>query len=81
MSRQCPFCDAQTDGARCRSCGRDPTAPRFVCSECGKMTPEAEDQCSHCGAQQTSDLAWKVPVIILLFVAAFVLAFVVQVLG
>lgn len=32
----------------------------------------------HCGVGKSSDLGWKIPVIILLFLLAFVLAFVIH---
>jgi hypothetical protein len=43
------------------------------------MTPIRDPNCCHCGARFTSDLSWKIPVIIALFVAALVLAVVVEV--
>lgn len=83
--RPCPFCAATiaaspVEGARCPSCGRDPTAPRRVCDACKKMTPTSDRACVHCGAGPANELAWKVPLIIALFVGAAVLSVVVAAL-
>lgn len=77
--RFCPFCGTVVAVSYCSGCGRDPTAPRKVCRACGEMTPIRDPNCCHCGARFTSDLSWKIPVIIALFVAALVLAVVVEV--
>jgi hypothetical protein len=37
------------------------------------MTPTAEAVCCHCGARARSDLAWKIPLIVALFILAFLL--------
>jgi hypothetical protein len=74
LTRPCPFCGATVDGAACPSCKRDPTAARRVCTSCQKMTPVAERACVHCQIVPTSELAWKVPVIIALFVGALILS-------
>jgi predicted amidophosphoribosyltransferase len=71
FERTCPFCGAAASGQRCPSCGRDPTASRRVCEKCGKSTPLSEGTCCHCSAPPGSELAWKIPVIILLFALAF----------
>ena len=82
----CPFCDSTVElafGERdCPSCGRDRTAPRRLCGnkQCGRMTPKAEKACVHCGQNTKSELRWKIPVIILLFVLAFGIALVVAIL-
>ena len=44
------------------------------------MTPKAEKACVHCGQNTKSELRWKIPVIILLFVLAFGIALVVAIL-
>jgi predicted amidophosphoribosyltransferase len=71
--RVCPFCGAPVEGAACKSCGRDPTASRRICAACKNMTPTAEPACCHCGARAASELAWKIPVIVALFMAALIL--------
>ncbi len=73
-ARRCPFCEAGAPGAQCPSCGRNTTAPRRPCKTCGRMTPAAEAACWNCGAVVRSELRWKVPVIVLLFVAACILS-------
>lgn len=78
--RICPFCGAAAPGPACPACGRDPTANRRVCAKCGKATPIAASACCHCGAPKGSELAWKIPVIVLLFVLAFVVSVVVAML-
>ncbi len=70
----CPFCGTSGAAARCPGCGRDPTLPRRVCPRCHEMTPQNERTCSHCGAGLGSDLSWKIPLIIGIFVAAFILS-------
>jgi hypothetical protein len=42
------------------------------------MTPIAEPACCHCGERRTSELRWKIPVIIALFVVAIVLSIVLR---
>jgi hypothetical protein len=37
------------------------------------MAPTAEPACRNCGAKFKSDMAWKIPLIILLFAVAIVL--------
>jgi hypothetical protein len=76
--RVCPFCAAPAPVQMCTACGRDTTAPRKVCKTCGKMVPSADKTCWNCRAVFTSELAWKIPVIILIFAAAFALAIVLQ---
>lgn len=75
--RICPFCGTAASGPACPSCGRDPAASRRVCAKCGKATPIGEAACCHCGEQKRSDLAWKIPVIVLLFALAVILSVVV----
>lgn len=50
------------------------SVPRKVCPACNELTPSSEPACAHCGAAFRSELAWKVPVIVLMFVLAFVLS-------
>ncbi|MBK7829951.1 hypothetical protein [Nannocystis sp.] len=77
----CPFCgDLTGEAGRCGGCGRNKQAPRRSCTNCGKFTPSAEANCCHCRQAFTSELAWKVPVIIVLFIAAIVLSVAVRML-
>ena len=69
----CPFCGGTSNSQLCNWCGRDTTAPRRPCRRCGRMSPTAEPVCRNCGAKFKSDMAWKVPVIILLFALAIAL--------
>ena len=78
---RCPFCLAELHGDRCDKCGRDPTATRNVCPACKKMTPTAEPRCSHCGAGRTSELRWKIPLIIAVFAVAIALSIAIQLAG
>ncbi len=73
-ARRCPFCGATTEEALCGSCGRDPAAPRRPCRACSKMTPADGAACVHCHAVATSEWTWKLPLIIGLFVLAFVIS-------
>jgi predicted amidophosphoribosyltransferase len=79
--KPCPFCGATVAGALCDRCGRDPTASRRVCPTCKQMTPTAETVCCHCGARIRSELAWKIPLIVAIFAAAFALAFILNAMG
>jgi RNA polymerase subunit RPABC4/transcription elongation factor Spt4 len=72
--RNCPFCGAVGQGAVCCSCGRDTAAARRPCKKCGRMVPTAEQSCWNCGAAFRSDLWWKIPVIVLLFLAAIIIS-------
>lgn len=78
LARPCPYCDAPVEGPACPSCQRSPTSPRRVCRGCGKMTPADERACCRCGAVATSELAWKVPLIIAIFVVGIAIAVALQ---
>lgn len=73
-SRTCPFCGAAAVNRICGSCGRDTTAPRRPCRACGKMVPSRDRSCWNCGAVFGNELSWKIPVIVLLFAAVFVVS-------
>lgn len=79
-SRTCPFCTAPAAERTCPSCQRDTTAARRPCQSCAKMIPLQEKRCSHCGANQSSELGWKIPLIIAIFVVALVLSVVLRAL-
>ncbi|HWT01679.1 MAG TPA: hypothetical protein VN256_15640 [Pyrinomonadaceae bacterium] len=72
----CPFCGGASNSQLCNWCGRDTTAPRRPCPRCGRMAQTVEPACWNCGARFKSDMAWKIPVIILLFVLAIALGIV-----
>lgn len=75
----CPFCGDLTGSAeRCGGCGRNKRAPRRSCPGCGKMTPSGDPSCCHCRRAFASELAWKVPLIVAIFVAAIVLSVVLR---
>lgn len=71
--RACPFCDCQTGNRHCDGCGRDVTLPRRVCGHCRQATPTNDRVCCRCGHRASGELAWKIPVILLLFFLVFVL--------
>ena len=79
----CPFCDDVRGGQPCGTCGRapDPDLSRRPCPACQQMTPLNEPACCHCGQTIRSELRWKVPVIILMFVVAIAVSVLVQVFG
>jgi predicted amidophosphoribosyltransferase len=70
----CPFCGAPTAAQVCGSCGRNTTAPRRPCGKCGQMVPSSERACWNCGAVFRSDLRWKIPLIVFLFLLALVIS-------
>ena len=72
----CPYCRAPLSSVSyiCGRCGRDPSAPRRPCPKCGRVTPTAERACWNCGAVFKSDMRWKVPLIVALFLLSFVLS-------
>ena len=74
--RPCPYCSAPLYPGHvfCGRCGRDPSAPRRPCPRCGRVTPTAERACRNCGATFKSDMRWKVPLIVALFMLSFVLS-------
>ncbi len=74
QGRVCPFCGAPAAAQMCGSCGRDTTAPRRPCGECRRMVPSSERACWNCGAGFGSDLRWKIPLIVFLFLLAFVIS-------
>jgi len=72
--RMCPFCSAPAAAQFCGSCGRDTTAPRRPCVKCRRMVPSSERTCWNCGAVFKSDMRWKIPLIVFLFVLAFIIS-------
>jgi predicted amidophosphoribosyltransferase len=72
--RACPFCGAPAPGQFCPACRRDTTWARRPCPRCGRMVPSLEQTCWSCGAHFRSELWWKVPLIILLFLITFVIS-------
>jgi hypothetical protein len=77
--RACPFCGAPAAEKFCGACGRNTTAPRRPCGKCGRLSPSSLGVCWNCGAQFHSDMRWKVPLIIFLFVLAFLVSIVIGV--
>lgn len=77
--RTCPFCGAPAAALICAACQRDTTAARRPCPKCGRMTPSREPSCWNCGAIVRSEMWWKIPLIVALFVLAFALAVAVNV--
>jgi hypothetical protein len=75
--RVCPYCGTPTSAQMCVACQRDTTARRRVCPKCGRMTPSAEAACLGCARHFPNDLAWKIPVIIAVFVAAFIITLII----
>jgi hypothetical protein len=71
----CPYCRAPlvAGSPRCEQCGRDPSARRRPCPKCARVTPSVEPVCWNCGTAFKSDMRWKVPLIIALFLLSFVL--------
>ncbi len=45
-----------------------------ICPHCKQQTPGDQKVCVNCGHAPSSDLFWKVPLIVLLFVVAFAIA-------
>ncbi|MEZ5670046.1 MAG: double zinc ribbon domain-containing protein [Alphaproteobacteria bacterium] len=70
----CPFCAASDPGKVCAGCGRDKAAARRICTACRAQTPVGDAACHACGARRGNELRWKIPLIVGLFVAAFVAA-------
>jgi predicted amidophosphoribosyltransferase len=72
----CPYCREPLYSGPyiCGRCGRDPSAPRRPCRMCGRVTPTSERACLSCGAVFKSDMRWKVPLIVALFLLSFVLS-------
>lgn len=66
--RVCPFCSEPAPERICGDCKRDTTMPRHPCKICRMIVPNSETHCWHCGAPVRSELRWKLPVIILVFV-------------
>jgi hypothetical protein len=79
--RLCPFCGSVAPHQICTSCKRDTTAPRRPCPKCGRLTPSNDPACWNCGATVTSEMRWKIPLIIGLFVLAFAVAIALRAFG
>lgn len=73
-SRLCPYCAKPAAEQFCGACGRDTTAPRRPCPRCKRMSPSRERVCWNCGAAFTGDMWWKIPLIVFLFLLAFVIS-------
>ncbi|MGB3541777.1 hypothetical protein [Rubrivirga sp.] len=41
-----------------------------VCPSCKGLTPSSRTSCAHCGRRFRNEMAWKIPLIVLLFVLA-----------
>lgn len=52
--------------------------PQRVCPRCKELSPAIGGACNYCGAPFTSDLRWKVPLIILLFAIAIAVSIAIQ---
>lgn len=75
----CPFCgNQQATADHCSACNRNPSLPRRVCSACNRVSPSSEAACMHCKRAFGSEMSWKVPLIVLLFVAAIVISVALQ---
>lgn len=74
----CPYCSSPVvmPSPQCPSCGLDPTAARVVCKRCQAVTPKRRPQCIRCGLQRGSELPGKIAIIVVMFLAAFVLSIV-----
>lgn len=79
--RSCPFCGAPATAQFCGSCGRNTNAPRRPCGSCGRMSPSGESACWNCGAGFKSDMRWKIPLIVFLFLLAFVVSILIALLN
>ena len=77
---ECVFCGAAKVGDTCPACRRDTRASRRICARCSRQTPLDEPVCCHCGIALRSDLSWKVPLIVFLFLAATAVATIVHLL-
>jgi predicted amidophosphoribosyltransferase len=78
--RACPFCGTPAIAQFCGACGRDTTGPRRPCGKCGRMVPSKERSCWNCGTVFKSDMRWKIPLIVLLFLLAFAISIVIALL-
>ncbi|MGH9901659.1 MAG: hypothetical protein ACRD68_07585 [Pyrinomonadaceae bacterium] len=80
-SRACPFCRAPAPTQFCAACGRDTTAPRRPCRNCRELVPTSERACWSCGARFRSEMLWKIPLIVFLFLLAFAVSVAIAALG
>ncbi|MCA9185592.1 MAG: hypothetical protein R3E01_29490 [Pirellulaceae bacterium] len=44
-----------------------------VCPQCEQFNPVGASRCRHCGSTFVNELTWKIPVIVLIFLAAIAL--------
>jgi hypothetical protein len=73
LERTCPFCSNSSPSLVCSFCGRDTTVPRKICRGCGKMVPMEDANCWNCGSHFRNELAWKIPVAILIGIISLLL--------
>lgn len=57
------------------------TGTQRVCTTCKSLTPASETACAHCGVPFRSDLRWKVPLIVVLFLVAFAISVAIELYG
>jgi RNA polymerase subunit RPABC4/transcription elongation factor Spt4 len=72
--RICPYCGSAAPAQICPTCRRDTTARRRVCSQCGRITPSNELACLACHKHFPNEMAWKVPLIIVLFIVSIIVS-------
>lgn len=68
--RRCPYCNVMTTVPVCTSCGRDVTSKRRLCGKCNEWTPASDSFCCHCGDRKLNEWLWRVPLMVVLFLAA-----------
>jgi hypothetical protein len=79
----CPFCDSEmvVAGTSCPVCSRNPRSPRRPCPKGCGWTPSNEVKCCRCGTGFKSDLRWKIPLIVGIFLLALILSVAIQILS
>ncbi|MFT4703696.1 MAG: putative amidophosphoribosyltransferase [Bradymonadia bacterium] len=70
---KCPFCSGEIAGVNCVSCGTDITAPRTVCKGCGTLKLSSSKSCEQCGTLHRSEMTWKIPLIIGMFIIVIII--------
>ncbi len=71
---RCFFCEGDVQGGVCTACGVNASAPRRACDGCQRVILAAAPACPHCGQARTNDMWWKIPLIVAMFVAVFIIS-------
>jgi RNA polymerase subunit RPABC4/transcription elongation factor Spt4 len=72
--QRCFFCEAAVVADTCVSCGVSASAPRRACDGCQRVILAAAPACPHCAHVRSNEMWWKIPLIVAMFLAVFIIS-------